>query len=190
MPAVDATTAHMSLYSQSKSQCLRHAIQLASNLSSVSTHAVIWLVSQCFRNVGNSNFALSVRNFAKVQSLFKMQISATIYIELQIKNTRKREAGVSVQSMQFTLRCRRGERAMEPRTTSVEGEASLVQAGNEVGVQVGFHASEKPSTYQATALMPRSGGELVQDFQPGIAGALIAGGFTLCMVAAIMRHRR
>lgn len=79
---------------------------------------------------------------------------------------------------------------MEPRTTSVEGEASLVQAGNDVGVQVGFHASERPSTFQGTALMPRSGGEFVEGFQPGIAGALIAAGFTLCMVAAILRHRR
>jgi len=79
---------------------------------------------------------------------------------------------------------------MEPRTTNVEGEASFVQAGNEVGVHVGFQSPERPSVFQGTALMPKSGGELVQEFQPGIAGALIAAGFTLCMVAAIMRRRR
>ena len=79
---------------------------------------------------------------------------------------------------------------MEPRTTSVEGETSLKHAGEEVGVQVGFTAAQRPSTYQGIALMPRSGAELVADFQPGIVGALMAGGFTLCMLAAKMKHRR
>jgi hypothetical protein len=38
--------------------------------------------------------------------------------------------------------------------------------------------------------MPRSGAALAEEFEPGIAGALIAGGFTLCMLAVIMHRRR
>lgn len=79
---------------------------------------------------------------------------------------------------------------MEPRTTNHEGEVALVQAGQDVGVKVGFGVPEKTSSLQGVALMPKSGGELVQEFEPGIAGALVAGGFVLCMVSAILRRKR
>jgi hypothetical protein len=65
-----------------------------------------------------------------------------------------------------------------------------VNAGEDVGIQVGFSMAERPSTLQGVALMPRSGAALAEEFEPGIAGALIAGGFTLCMLAVIMHRRR
>lgn len=79
---------------------------------------------------------------------------------------------------------------MEPRTSNPEGEAALVQGGQEIGVQVSYYGnSPQASSLQGTALMPKSGAELVSEFQPGIAGALIAGGFVLCMVAVLTKRR-
>lgn len=78
---------------------------------------------------------------------------------------------------------------MTPRTTNQEGEAALVEAGREVGVQVGFASGSTTSTLQGTALLPTSGGALADDFQPGIAGALFAAGFVLCIMASLARRR-
>jgi hypothetical protein len=77
---------------------------------------------------------------------------------------------------------------MTPRTTNQEGEAALVEAGHEMGVQVGFASGSTSTTLQGTALLPKSGGELVSEFQPGIAGAVFAAGFLLCMVATLTRR--
>lgn len=79
---------------------------------------------------------------------------------------------------------------MVPRTSNQEGENALVQGGKEIGVQVSYYGNTpQSSSLQGVALMPKSGAELVTDFQPGIAGALIAGGFVLCMVAMLTKRR-
>jgi hypothetical protein len=80
---------------------------------------------------------------------------------------------------------------MEPRTSNIEGEEAFREAGREIGVNVEFygHSASNVSTLEGVALMPRSGAELAVDFQPGIAGAMIAGGFLLCMVAVLTRRR-
>jgi hypothetical protein len=81
---------------------------------------------------------------------------------------------------------------MEPRTTNIEGEQALREGGREIGVNVEFygHSNRPAATLEGVALLPSSGAALAQDFQPGIAGALIAGGFTLCMLVHLTRHRR
>lgn len=78
---------------------------------------------------------------------------------------------------------------MTPQTSNPEGEAALVEAGQELGVHVSYYGSAQPSSLQGTALLPKSGAALINDFQPGIAGALIAGGFVLCMVAVLTKRR-
>jgi hypothetical protein len=80
---------------------------------------------------------------------------------------------------------------MEPKTTG-PGEKQLAQEASEVGRTFGTSETSGAShaRNQTIALMPRSGAELVADFQPGIAGALISAGFTLCMLAAIIKRKR
>lgn len=80
---------------------------------------------------------------------------------------------------------------MEPRTTNQAGEDALVRAGEEVGVQVAFygHSSQPATSLEGVALMPTSGANMAHSFEPGLAGALMAGGFTLVMLAVLLKRR-
>ena len=75
---------------------------------------------------------------------------------------------------------------MEPRTTNQEGEDALVRAGEEVGVQVSFGVDSPAPTLEGVALMPTSGAELASAFEPGLAGAWVAGGFMLVMLVMLL----
>ena len=77
---------------------------------------------------------------------------------------------------------------MEPRTSNVEGEKSFVDAGHEVGVEVAYNTPHRAET-TVPAVLPVTGVDL-SAYNGGLAGALIAGGFALCIMAAVIRRRR
>lgn len=81
---------------------------------------------------------------------------------------------------------------MEPKTTSVEGEKALVQAGKEVNVNVGFQSGQGrgPVKTQTQVLLPQDGGEFAAPMASGIGAVLIVGGVVLASIAARMRSRR
>lgn len=72
---------------------------------------------------------------------------------------------------------------MEPKTTNVEGEKNLVDAGREVGVDVAYHTETR------SAVLPATGVDL-SAYSGGMAGALISCGFALCVMAAALRRRK
>lgn len=78
---------------------------------------------------------------------------------------------------------------MEPRTTNVEGEDALKEAGREVGVNVGFSSGHSASTLDEVILIPTTGAELNNAMVGSVGGGLVAVGFLLVVFSALRRRR-
>lgn len=78
---------------------------------------------------------------------------------------------------------------MEPKTTGV-GQDNLEASAKDIGLTAGSTSGVSHARYstQARALMPQTGAEIA--YAPGLAGALMAGGFVLCIFAAAIRRKR